>query len=459
MYSKSSQLREDQEPELHNMRLLKGILVYLIIVLILMPQYFGIHLGYDLTCSRVADLLLLAYMLLCPMVMTIFWRSATRCAIFYPLMVYLFVAAYTMVLRVDPNAFFLVFLEVLTLFLMIFGIRYVLGYKKALRIIVNCAYFLSIYGFIEYICGKSLYLQFLCTMPTNVTNYYRSGHYRIMGPCGHSLGYGLLLLIFIAVISYDPDRDELYLFHKPLLLAMLLLNVFLTGSRSTLGIAGFECFLILLFSKGTSVKKTLLFSVILLISFLTMLFMLQNTGIGKYFMGQIMSIVDQFFGTSYAKRYGIDSTTLQNSTNYRKMLPYIFTLDWLNPIIGRGNKFHGAEIQGVYIHSIDNYYVSQFIKYAYPGLISYVLFILTAMTTLIHEICKYKSGLAKMVLIGTFCYFLNLWWLDALQTLKFVYLLLAVFFAYQQERKDREKRLLTREKEKSAQKKALGEAI
>ena len=432
------------------MKLLKGILVYLILTLILMPQYFGLHLGYDLTCTRLADLLFLGYILMCPMVMTIFWRSATRCAIFYPLMLYLFVAAYTMVLRVEPNAFFMVFLEVFTTFLMIFGIRYVLGYKKALKLIVGCAYFLAIYGFIEYIYGKSLYLQFLCTMPTNVTNYYRSGHYRIMGPCGHSLGYGLLLLIFIAVISYDPERDELYLFHRPVLLAMLLINVFLTGSRSTLGIAAMECFLILLFSKGTSLKKTLVFSVLLLSVFLALLFMLQNTGIGKYFMGQLMSIVDQFCGTNYAEKYGIDSTTLQNSTNYRKMLPYIFKLDWLNPIVGRGNRFNGAEIQGVYIHSIDNYYVSQFIKYAYPGLICYILFLLTTLSVLIYEIYRYKSGLAKMVLIGTFCYFLNLWWLDALQTLKFVYLLLAVFFAYQLERKDIEKRMLRETLKKQA---------
>ena len=182
MYSKCSQLRGEQEPELHNMKLLKGIFVYLIIALILMPQYFGIHLGYDLTCTRLADLLLLGYMLMCPMVMTLFWRSATRCAIFYPLVIYLFVAAYTMIFRADPNAFFLVFLEILNTFLLIYGIRYVLGYKKALKFIVGCAYFLVIYGFIEYIVGHSLYLQFLATVPTNVKNSYRSGHYRIMGP-------------------------------------------------------------------------------------------------------------------------------------------------------------------------------------------------------------------------------------------------------------------------------------
>ena len=153
-----------------------------------------------------------------------------------------------------------------------------------------------------------------------------------------------------------------------------------------------------------------------------------------------MSVVDQLFGTTYAAAYGIDSSTLQNSSNYREVLPYIFTLDWLNPLVGRGTHFGGVEIQGVYVHSIDNYYVSQYIKYAYPGLVSYVLFLAVTLITLIHEIYKYKSGLAKMVLIGAGCYFLNLWWLDALQTLKFVYLLLAVFFACQLERKDHEKR-------------------
>ena len=51
---------------------------------------------------------------------------------------------------------------------------------------------------------------------------------------------------------------------------------------------------------------------------------------------------------------------------------------------------------------------------------------------------KYKSAIIKMCLIGIICYFVNLWWLDALQTLKFAYIIIAIFWAY----------VLTRQSEK-----------
>ena len=445
--------------ELRNLKLLKGIYVFLIITLIVMPQYFGIHLGYDLTCSRAANLMIILYMLMCPMILTHFWQTSLRCPVIYPLILYLFVGGYTMIFRTDANAFFMIFLEVLTFFMLIYGIRYVIGYRKALKFITGCAYFLAVYGFVEYAYGQSLFLKFLATVPNKVFNSYRSGHYRIMGPCGHSLGYGLLLIILIAVTSYDPDEDKLYLFRKPVLLMMLLGNVFLNGSRSTLGIVVLECFLILLFSRGTAAKKTILIASFTLVGTAVMLFFLQNTGAGRYMLGQIMSVLDQVFGTDYAARFGVDSTTLDNSSQYREVLPLIFTLDWINPIVGRGSHFGGAEIQGVYIHSIDNYYVSQYIKYAYPGLICYVLFLLTAFWILIREIVQQDSGLAKMTLIGLGCYFFNLWWVDALQTLKFAYLLLAVFFAYQLERQDLEKRMHAMKKVKVSPKKAIGDQI
>lgn len=447
MYSRCSQLGREQGVELRNLKLLKGIYIFLVVTLIVMPQYFGIHFGYDLTCTRAANLLIILYMFMCPMVMTHFWHTSLRCPVIYPLLAYLFVGGYTMVYRKDINAFFLIFLEVLTFFMLIYGIRYVLGYRKVLKIVIGCAYFLTIYGFAEYVYGRSIFLQFLLTMPAKVMNSYRSGHYRIMGPCGHSLAYGLLLIIFISVSSYDPEKDEVYLFHRPGLLLMLLGNVFLNGSRSTLGIVCLECLLILLFSKRTAFKKTIVFAFFALFISGAALILLQGTELGQYLMGQLMSVVDQVFGTSYAGKFGVDTTTLENSTNYRKYLPYIFKLDWLNPIIGRGNRFFGAEIEGVYIKSIDNYYVSQYIKYAYPGLISYVLFIIISAVILIREIYKRKSGLAKMVLIGFGCYFLNLWWLDTLQTLKFIYFLLAIFFAYWLEREDFEKRMRSAKKE------------
>ena len=438
MYRKERYTKESEiliKPELNGLRVLFFINMFLIITDFIMPQYFGLHIGWDITCTRLANIVLILYGLFNAKVFSLFVSTAMKCSLIVPLLAYLFVALYTMIFRVDVNAFMLVFLEMLTLLMLIFAIRYVIGCRRAIYVTIYCAYFLGIYGMVEYVAGYSLFLRFLRTVPTAVKNCYRSGHYRIMGPCGHPLGYGLLLLLFIPLACYDCEKDEVFLLKRPVLLGILMLNVFLTGSRSTLGIALVEMFAILLVSKRNEMKKSvmgLLGALIVLAIFLLLTF---KTSIGRYLLMQITSVLDQVFGTEMAAYFGADVNTLKNSEAYREFLPRIFTLDWLNPILGRGVKrSFGADIVTpdggvVYISSVDNYYICQFIKYAYPGLICYCLFLLVIVITMIRTIIKLKRGIFKVLFIAVLCYFVNLWWLDALQTLKFVYVIIAIFYA------------------------------
>ena len=425
MRERSAYLAE--EPELRNLKVLYALMVFLIITDFVMPQYFGIHIGYDLTCTRLADVLIIFYMFMNRKILTHFGDMVIHHIFIIPFVIYLFVSIYTMVCRVDINAFFLVFLEILTFYILVYGIRYVVGWKKAIKISIGCAYFLGIYGLVEFFYGQSIFLKFFSTVPNGVANSYRSGFYRIMGPCGHALGYGLLLLLFIALACVDVEKNEVYLFKRPVLIGLLYINVFLTGSRSTLGIALIEMFLILLISGVKNIKKSCIIIFLLLAALGVFLLLFGRTGIGRYMMMQITSVIDQFLGTSYSGLFGADTTTLDNSEEYRKYLPRIFQLDWLNPWIGRGvSRVFSAEIDGVYIKSIDNFYVSQYIKYGYPGMIAYILFIVVAVVFLIRAAWKYHSCVFKLVLIATVCYFFNLWCLDALQTLKFEYVLLAI---------------------------------
>lgn len=436
---REEKLISDNEPELRSLKFLFGLYVFFIFASIIMPQYFGINIGYDITCARFSNIIFVIYMIASPAIMTHFVQTARRCEILYPLCLYLFVAVYTMAYRVDINAFFLVFLEIFSLFMMIYGIRYVVGYRRAIKWVLGCAYFLGCYGIVEFLYGKSLFLKFFKTMATTVTNGYRSGHYRIMGPCGHSLAYGLVLLLFIAIACVDLEKNELYLFRRPVLLVLLYVNVFLTGSRSTLGIAVLEMVVILVFSNRKNLKKSFFWILIAGSGLLLFLMLFQNTGMGQYLMGQIASVIDQFFDTNFAQKYGIDTETLKNSGEYRKVLPLIFKLDWLNPIVGRGRGFSGAEINGVFIHSIDNYYVLQYIKYAYPGMISYILFMLVLLVVLILNLAKRNSRhsvITKFVFIAAVMYFINLWWVDVLQTLKYLYIYIAIFYAAYLEEKD-----------------------
>lgn len=433
--SKKNTSTFEPEPELGKMRILFAINSFMLITDFLMPQYFGIHIGWDITCLRFSNILFCLYALMNSKIITHFFVTITKCSIFFPSVCYLLVALYTMVFRTDINAFMLVFLEMLTLYMLIYGIRYVIGCRRAFKMIIFCAYFLCVYGLVEFFAGHSLYLQFLKTVPTNVVNQYRSGHYRIMGPCGHPLGYGLLLLLFIAVACLDYEKDEIYILKRPILLVLLFVNVFLTGSRSTLGIAVLEMVILILISNRTNRKKSILGVLALLVCFCIFELIFYKTSIGQYIMLQVTMMIDQIFGTEFSAAYGADMELLENSEGYRKFLPKIFTLDYLNPLVGRGVKrSFGAEFISetgatVYIRSIDNYYVQQYIKYAYPGLISYCLFIITTIITMLHRSIKYKSGISKVLLVAVCCYFFNLWYLDALQTLKFVYAIIALFYA------------------------------
>ena len=424
-----------EQPELYNLKLLLFLNAFMLITGILMPQYFGIHIGWDITCLRFSNILLCMYALMNRRIITHFWSTVIQCTAFLPAVCYLFVAFYTMVLRVDINAFMLVFLEMLTFFMFIYGIRYALGCRRAFRMIIFCAYFLGVYGLVEFLAGHSLYLQFLKTVPTAVVNQYRSGHYRIMGPCGHPLGYGLLLILFIAVACIDYDKDIVYVFKRPILLLLLIVNVFFTGSRSTMGIAALEILVLVIISKRAERWKSIFGIIAMTVVGVIFLLLFYKTTIGQYIMMQITMIVDQVLGTEFSVAYGADIELLRNSEGYREYLPKIFTLDYLNPLVGRGvRRGFGTEFVTdtggtIYIQSVDNYYVVQYIKYAYPGLISYCCFILATVGTMIHYVWKERSGFYKALLVGVCCYFFNLWYLDALQTLKFVYILIALFYA------------------------------
>lgn len=427
---RKDQLVLSYPPQLNNLKIFYFLNMFLLIADYIMPQYFGIRIGFDLTCTRIGNLLILMYFLLNPRLFTHFCDMVLKCKLTVPFALYLIVAGYTMVLRADINAFFMVFLEVLTMYILIYAIRYSIGVKKAIQWAIYSSYFFGILGLVDYVLGQSLMLKFLKTVPSAVGNVYRSGQYRIMGPCGHPLGYGLYMILLIPLACIDFEKKEVFLFKRPILLMLLFVNVFLTGSRSTLGIVVLECFLILLFSNRKNVKKTLLCLLAMIVALGLFLILFYDTKIGQYVLMQIASVIDQIFGTEYAALFGAETVRLEDSEEYRKVLPLIFQLDWLNPLVGRGvSRGFSAEINGVFIQSIDNYYVSQYIKYAYPGLITYILIILTTVILMILGIKKHKSVIMKMTLVGTVCYFINLWWVDALQTLKYEYIIIAIFYA------------------------------
>lgn len=420
-----------EQVELKSAKLLYVLMSVLLITDWVMPQYFGIHIGFDFTCTRIMNMVLLVYFLLNRKAGNHFIKSMLDVQMTPYMALYMLVMVYTTILRVNVNTFFLNFLDILTFYMVYYGIRYVIGIRKAIRWTVKIAWFLGIYGIVEYVLGYSLMFRFLQTVPNEAKILYRSGQYRIMGPCVHSIAYGMMLLLLIAVICIDVERDELYLFQHPVLYVLLMLNIFLTGSRGPLGLAVVESMLIFLCSSRQRKKKTFLILVVLLMAGIMIMLALLNTSIGQYIMMQITSVLDEVLGTTLSAKYGADVTLLNQSSSYRELLPRIFTVEWLNPLVGRGaNASVGFEFDGAYVQSIDNFYVALYIRYAYPGLITYVLFFITTLFFMLKTGIRMHSGVCMSLAIGFFVYIVGLWWVDYLQTTKYMYILIAIYAAY-----------------------------
>ena len=249
-----------------------------------------------------------------------------------------------------------------------------------------------------------------------------------MSSCNHSLGYGLMLVTMVPFACYDRKNKSVNLLAQPLLLLLLGGNVFLCGSRSTLSVFLLEVILLVGLSSKMEIKKFVMIALVLAGIFAVILVAIRNTTMGRYILLQITSILDELLGTELAVQFGADLTALSSSSNYRDQLKYIFTVDWLNPLLGLGRKrSFKSEINGSFIESVDNFYIAEYVRYAYPGMITYLLFLGSMIAGMIKRVRRDKSGLPKILLVGSACYLINLFWVDSLQTLKYLYILFALF--------------------------------
>lgn len=435
-YRKLSEHIGNNSNKLNNAKLLYFLMAVLLITDWLVPQYFGFHILFDFTVTRVLNIVILIYFLFNQGAFSIFLSTIRKSVLSLFLGLYMLVMIYTTILRINVNTFFLNFLDILTFYMVLYGVKYLIGVKKAIKWTVIVAWIVGIYGIIEYVLRYSPLLKLMKTLPNNTQLIYRSGQYRIMGFCVHPIAYGMVLLFLMAMVCVDYDNDEIYIFRNPALYLLLFLNMFLTGSRGPQGLALLETFIIIILTQKNKRAKTFIILIFTLVALVCFELAIINTSLGRNIMMQITSIIDQVFGTSYSVRYGADMLLLQQSSGYREYLTQIFSVKWLNPLLGQGaNARVGFEFDGVYIHSIDNFYVNTYIRYGYPGLFSFALFQLVSALILLIKSIKYKSGICTAVFVSFVLYSVGLWWVDYLQTTKYMYIVLAIAFAHCDEKR------------------------
>jgi hypothetical protein len=403
--------------------------VFFIFALYVMPQYFGIpNPIFDLTIVRIGIVILLIFIITDYTRLRDFIDCIKNEQLSKVLLPYIIVLLYTMLLRRDINALLNPFIELLELYLMIYVIKDSIGSEKTIKMIQGFIYLLVILGFVEMVTKVTPFSYLITIKGLYQGRFIRGGHYRIMSSTIHSIAYGMLLITALPFAGLDVDNKSYNFFAKPFLLFGLIVNIFATGSRSSLGIMFVELFLMLIFSDSKYLRKNILILVSSLTAFTIMIVLLQKTSFGEYILLQITSLIDSFFHTELSAKYGGDVTQLGQSASYRKLLKQIFKVSWLNPILGIGRKrAFSSVINGLVVQSIDNFYIAEYVRYAYPGMFAYIFFLGYVVVKAFKDVFITRSAEIRMLFIAIACYYMHLYIADSLQTLKYLYVLFALY--------------------------------
>lgn len=234
-------------------------------------------------------------------------------------------------------------------------------------------------------------------------------------------------MILIPLICYDISTKKIEILKNKWLLLLLVLNVLFNGARLTMGICFVEILLLVLLSDPKQWINLFGIGAILVAGVAFICIAFPNQSFSLLIMKNVTSVIDTVFNTNYGSLYGIDKAGLYNSNHYRELLLKIFSLDYLNPILGRGSTYRFSYVmEGYWLRSIDNYYVNLYIMYAYPGLAVFLLMSGCILISILKKMASQKDALWKVLGVIFVCYYIALWYLDQLQTYKYIYVLFAI---------------------------------
>lgn len=314
--------------------------------------------------------------------------------------------------------------------------------NKFLHTICISAFILSILGIVEYLTSFNVFTLLETSNVEGVSSstYIRQGNLRISTSFSHSLGYGLylLLLIPIAYFQYkNSSKRNSRNFYLTLTL-LLLINMLLTSSRSTL--IAFFVSLVFYFLMSNLRKKLNLF---LLICF----FIIPLLGFSITPMAEeipVLSIVgknvkalsDTLLGTTYIDEYGSNSDPFI----YREtLIQYAFSLNGSENILGKGIGFirsqplvfdipelnpYGPTIS----YSVDNFFINQKLEIGWIGLITTILLF----ASIIYFAFKHRKeqNIYLIFLVSLIGYTCELFMVNSLDTLKYFWIITALLSAF-----------------------------
>lgn len=397
--------------------------VLLIFGVFLVPDYFGLNIGFALNFERFILTIICIIILRNPMRRNDFLYILKSCKLNIVILLYLSICIGVGIIRIDPGTILNpLFDNVLLFYVTAYLVTYEISLSEIMTWLYRITIILCVLGLLELMFSFPIFPKLETISGMYAGEQFRNGFLRIAGPTRHPIAYGLLLIILLPMCCYDYKNKSINIFKHPIVLLMIVLNLYFTGSRSSFGILFLELAIVFLFTERQFLKQNIILFVWLSSIGFCILILLSNTGIIETMQGFVWNTIDGAIGTSFSKDFGFYNQDLVNSALYRKELTKIFALDWLNPFIGRGYGYSFSWVSnGFWIRSIDNFYIRQYIALAYPGLISIILLFGSVLLLAFRSLKMYYGSFMKIFLILSICYFLNLWNVDSLGTLKYIF--------------------------------------
>lgn len=413
-----------------------------IISLILLPQYFSISISNSLPILTIPRILIAMIIIKICLVKIDFKRMICiikECKYTKYFIIYLIINMIIVINNMNSvgiNELFAILTEQIFLFYLFnFIVKYKMSINKVLKIICSCMFILAIFGFFEFLTDVNLfnYLNITNRKGLVMSNYIRMGNLRVTGPFGHPLAYGLFLLLFIPVIFITINKGKkIYI----ITLVFSIINLFLTGSRSSIICFTIQMIIVFIFIKNNKKIKTIIITSNIIMAIFLFSNIFPNNALSNNINDMIYMMSDALFGTNLAEDFGKN----EEPYGYRMELLNILKDKRINPLLGEGygnnpkfyvHSWKWNEYTGITeIKSIDNYYIQKYIECGYLGLIANLIIMYIFIKESFNIYKKQRKFIGIFLTISIIGYGINLFMVDDIGTIKFLWMIYGMIYYF-----------------------------
>lgn len=440
-YKEAKEKRSERRAKKRFSGFQKLCFVYLFAVFAL-PQYFGIQLpGFALTAQRMALICVFVAIFINQKRADEFFITNTgpmlgSVAIAVP---FIFISLATAIFRSDPNSFFNFFVDAfLPMIIMMYLAAKVFTLEELLRFLKIVLIVVCITCYLDALVLHRNPYDFIHTIKSIAGgSTFRASSYRVAAMTSHPIALGMYFVLMTPLMCIDVDRRRINIAKNWGLLLLISGSMLLCGSRMPQ--ATFLVELVALFMlTERDVKRAIVPYMLVFGTFAVLVIYLlrDESHIRRYVILNVYQMVDSVFGTTFVlEEFGYWQWKYIQSWDYRNLLPLLLFSDDYDPLLGLGVKAanydnFSAVIDGRVVASIDNYYVIQYLQFAWPGLIAMVMVFLYTLKRCVVGLFDKSNVVCRALLVSACLYFVNLWFVADLGTFKYAFSLFALVYVY-----------------------------